>query len=54
MTLEQAFASVDYRKKGDFIVGLLRFRLPGKVAEIAAKVIEGASPLFIAQFLLLN
>ena len=51
VTLEQALAGVDYRKKGgDFIVALLRFRLPGKVAEIAAKVIEGVSPLFMAQF----
>jgi len=52
VTLEQALAGVDYRKKGgDFIVALLRFRLPGKVAEIAAKVIDGVSPLFMAQFL---
>jgi arginyl-tRNA synthetase len=56
LTLEQAqaLAGVDYRKKGgDLTVALLRFRLPGKVAEIAAKVIEGVSPLFMAQFLFL-
>ncbi len=52
---EQAFAGVDYRKKGgDFMVALPWFRLPGKVEEISAKVIEGVSPLFVAQFLLLD
>jgi len=52
LTLEQALAGVDYRKKGgDLTVASLRFRLPGKVAEIAAKVIEGVSPLFMARFL---
>ena len=41
LTLEQAFSGVDYGKKGeDFIVALPRFRLPGKVDEIAKKVID--------------
>ncbi|KAF8889175.1 hypothetical protein CPB84DRAFT_1816477 [Gymnopilus junonius] len=45
LTLEQAFAGVDYGKKGeDFTVALPRFRLPGKVAEIAATVLEGFQP----------
>ncbi|EDR00911.1 uncharacterized protein LACBIDRAFT_312886 [Laccaria bicolor S238N-H82] len=45
LTVEQAFAGVDYGKKGeDFTVALPRFRLPGKVAEIAATVIEGFQP----------
>ncbi|KII87970.1 hypothetical protein PLICRDRAFT_111845 [Plicaturopsis crispa FD-325 SS-3] len=39
LTLEQAYAGVDYGKKGvDFTVALPRFRLPGKVDELAAKV----------------
>ncbi|KIK50467.1 hypothetical protein GYMLUDRAFT_65260 [Collybiopsis luxurians FD-317 M1] len=41
LTLEQAYAGVDYGKKGeDFTVALPRFRLPGKVDELAKKVIE--------------
>jgi len=41
ITLEQAFSGVDYGKKGeDFTVAVPRFRLPGKVNEIAEKVIE--------------
>ncbi|KDR80441.1 hypothetical protein GALMADRAFT_242884 [Galerina marginata CBS 339.88] len=41
LTLDQAFAGVDFGKKGeDFTVALPRFRLPGKVDEIAAKVIN--------------
>ncbi|KAF7976667.1 hypothetical protein HWV62_1216 [Athelia sp. TMB] len=41
ITLEQAYAGVDYGKKGaDFTVALPRFRLPGKVDELAAKVIS--------------
>ncbi|KAJ3506861.1 hypothetical protein NLJ89_g6629 [Agrocybe chaxingu] len=43
--LEQALTGVDYGKKGeDFTVALPRFRLPGKVDEIAAKVIEKFQP----------
>ena len=46
LTLEQAFSGVDYGKKGeDFTVALPRFRLPGKVADLAAKVIESVSPI---------
>ncbi|KAJ6523382.1 hypothetical protein B0H10DRAFT_2172137 [Mycena sp. CBHHK59/15] len=45
LTFEQAFAGVDYGKKGeDFMVALPRFRVPGKVAEIAATIIEGFQP----------
>lgn len=41
VTLEQAYAGVDYGKKGeDFTVALPRFRLPGKIDELAKKVIE--------------
>ncbi|KAJ3799337.1 hypothetical protein GGU11DRAFT_513451 [Lentinula aff. detonsa] len=41
LTLEQAYAGVDYGKKGeDFTVALPRFRLPGKVDELAKKVID--------------
>ena len=44
LTLEQAFTGVDYGKKGeDFTVALPRFRLPGKVNEIADKVIADVS-----------
>ena len=50
LTLEQAFAGVDYGKKGeDFTVALPRFRLPGTVSEVASKVVEGVSPLFNPQ-----
>lgn len=44
VTLEQAYAGVDYGKKGaDFTVALPRFRLPGKVDELAAQVISKVS-----------
>lgn len=47
LTLEQAFSGVDYGKKGeDFTVALPRFRLPGKVDEIAKQVIDKVSHLF--------
>ncbi|KAF8626485.1 hypothetical protein AX17_006541 [Amanita inopinata Kibby_2008] len=40
LTLEQAYGGVDYGKKGvDFTVALPRFRLPGKVDDIAQKVV---------------
>lgn len=40
LTIEQAYSGVDYGKKGvDFTVALPRFRLPGKVDELAGKVI---------------
>ena len=46
LTLEQAFSGVDYGKKGeDFTVALPRFRLPGKVGEIAKQVIDKVSLL---------
>lgn len=39
--IEKAYNGVDYGKKGeDFTVALPRFRLPGKVDEIAKKVTE--------------
>ena len=41
LLLEQAYAGIDYGKKGeDFTVAVPRYRLPGKVVEIAAKVLE--------------
>jgi arginyl-tRNA synthetase len=44
LTLEQAYAGVDYGKKGvDFTVALPRFRLPGKVDELAGKVVSNVS-----------
>ena len=44
VTLEQAYAAVDYGKKGeDFTVAIPRFRLPGKVNEIGDKVIAAVS-----------
>lgn len=44
LTLEQAYSGVDYGKKGvDFTVALPRFRLPGKIDELAAKVINKVS-----------
>ncbi len=44
LSLEQAYSGVDYGKKGvDFTIALPRFRLPGKVDEIASKVIEQVS-----------
>ena len=40
LTPEQAYAGVDYGKKGeDFTIALPRFRLPGKVDELAGKVL---------------
>ena len=48
LTLEQAFSGVDYGKKGeDFTVALPRFRLPGKVGEIAKQVIDKVSLLLV-------
>jgi len=44
LTIEQAYAGVDYGKKGvDFTVALPRFRLPGKVDELAGKVVSNVS-----------
>jgi arginyl-tRNA synthetase len=44
LTLEQAYAGVDFGKKGvDFTVALPRFRLPGKANELAGKVIGNVS-----------
>jgi len=38
LTLEQAYAGVDYGKKGvDFTIALPRFRLPGKMDELVGK-----------------
>ncbi|RDB21844.1 Arginine--tRNA ligase, cytoplasmic [Hypsizygus marmoreus] len=45
LTLEQAYSGVDYGKKGvDFTIALPRFRLPGKVDELANKVISKFEP----------
>jgi hypothetical protein len=44
LTLEQAYSGVDYGKKGvDFTVALPRFRLPGKVDDLASKVVGKVS-----------
>jgi arginyl-tRNA synthetase len=41
LSVEQVYPGVAYGKKGvDFTVALPRFRLPGKVDELAKKVIE--------------
>ncbi|KAG5645324.1 hypothetical protein DXG03_006513 [Asterophora parasitica] len=41
LTLEQAYSGVDYGKKGvDFTIALPRFKLPGKIDDIAGKVIS--------------
>ena len=41
LSLEQAYAGVNYGKKGDdFTVALPRYRLPGNVDDIASKVLE--------------
>ncbi len=41
LTVEQVYQGVDYGKKSeDFTVALPRFRLPGKVDELAKKVID--------------
>ncbi|GJE85387.1 arginyl-tRNA synthetase [Phanerochaete sordida] len=45
LTVEQAYQGVDYGKKGvDFTVAVPRFRLPGKVDELAKKVLERFQP----------
>ncbi|KAI0760773.1 arginyl-tRNA synthetase [Fomes fomentarius] len=45
LTVEQVYQGVDYGKKGeDFTVALPRFRLPGKVDELAKKVIDKFQP----------
>lgn len=46
LTLEQAYAGVEYGKKGaDFTIAVPRFRLPGKVDEVAQKVLSQVSSL---------
>jgi len=41
LDIEKAYSGVDYGKKGeDFTVALPRFRLPGKVDELAQKVLD--------------
>jgi len=56
LTIEQAFTGVDYGKKGeDFTVALPRFRLPGKVNDIANKVttdVRGLSRICMIIFIL--
>ncbi|KAF8634620.1 hypothetical protein AX15_000825 [Amanita polypyramis BW_CC] len=45
LSLEQAYTGVDYGKKGvDFTVALPRFRLPGKLDDLAQKVINQFQP----------
>lgn len=44
LTIEQAYTGVDYGKKGeDFTVALPRFRLKGKVDELAEQVLSKVS-----------
>lgn len=51
LTIEQAFSGVDFGKKGeDFTVALPRYRLPGKVDEIAKQVIDNVR-VFYSNFL---
>lgn len=46
LTVEQVYGGVDYGKKGvDFTIALPRFRLPGKVDELAGKVLALVSLL---------
>lgn len=43
-----AFAGVDYRNKGeDFPVAVPRYKLPGKLDEIAAKVLEKVRTIMV-------
>ncbi|KAI0659950.1 arginyl-tRNA synthetase [Cubamyces menziesii] len=45
LTVEQVYQGVDYGKKGeDFTVALPRFKLPGKIDELAKKVIAKFQP----------
>lgn len=45
LTVEKVYSGVDYGKKGvDFTIALPRFRLPGKVDELAGKVLEKFKP----------
>ncbi|KZT04519.1 arginyl-tRNA synthetase [Laetiporus sulphureus 93-53] len=45
LTVEQVYAGVDYGKKGvDFTVAIPRFRLPGKVDELAKRVLDKFQP----------
>ena len=45
LTIEQVYQGVDYGKKGeDFTVALPRFRLPGKIDELAKKVLDKVRP----------
>jgi arginyl-tRNA synthetase len=47
LTIEQAFAGIDYGKKGeDFTIAIPRFRLKEKIPEIAEKVIASVSTSF--------
>ncbi len=50
LSVEQVYAGVDYGKKGaDFTIALPRFRLPGKVDEVAKTVL---SQVCILEFML--
>jgi arginyl-tRNA synthetase len=45
LTVEQVYPGVQYGKKGvDFTVALPRFRLPGKVDDLANKIIQKVRP----------
>ncbi|KAG6826328.1 hypothetical protein H0H92_000308 [Tricholoma furcatifolium] len=45
LSIEQAYSGVDYGKKGvDFTIALPRFKLPGKLDDIAGKVIDKFEP----------
>lgn len=44
LTVAQVYQGVDWGKKGvDYTVALPRFRLPGKVDELAKKVLDNVS-----------
>ena len=52
LTVDQAYAGVDYGKKGvDFTVALPRFRLPGKVDDLAKQVVQSFQPDDFLEFI---
>lgn len=55
LTIEQAYSGIDYGKKGvDFTIALPRFRLPGKVDELAGQVTSKVSTLMSLLYFHLN
>ena len=53
LTIEQVYEGVDYGKKGeDFTVALPRFRLPGKVDQLAKQVLDKVCICITVPFIL--